>query len=198
MLRRQRSAPAQLPAPASPYMTGEAAGQRHTGAGHSPVPWHHSGHGGTLAWLWAKPLGCSFTPWLPWPRRRQQKLCELRPGLCVPARGGGSQVALWKRWSGHGCDRARAGTRQQRAGVKHGCGALPAPRRAQVSGGAASAPQPSPAKPPHCLQQEKLDMGAAGSALQGFSAPRVTRVTPPCPPGTPVPTAGKGPVQQQC
>lgn len=167
-------------------MTGEAAGQCHTGAGHSPhVPGATQGTEATLASLWVKPLQCSFIPWVLWPGRRQQKLQELRPGRRVPAPGGGSQVALWKRRSGHRWGQSQswhpaALSRDEASQRGSACTPLcPAGR-----GCCQCPPQPSPTKPLRCLQQ---DMGAAGSALEGFSAPKGHRGHPTLPTGHPSP-----------
>lgn len=181
-------------------MTGEAAGQCHTGAGHSPrVPGATQGTEATLASLWVKPLQCSFIPWVLWPGRRQQKLQELRPGRRVPAPGGGSQVALWKRRSGHrwGQSQSWHPAALSRGEASHR-GSACTPLCSAGRGCCQCPPSQAQQSPSAACSRKNWTWEQLGVPWRASLPQRVIGVTPPCPRGTPVPTAVTEPVQQQC
>ena len=193
-----------LPAPASPYMTGEAVGQRRTGAGHSPrfpgtargveAPRHQGG------------LCCRDAPLSP-------GCCGLPGGRRGPVGSGQGHVSqpreVAARWH---CRNAGAGVTGRCWGwwpepelapsstvprVKHLSRALPGHPCAQGKQGCLPVPpsqaHQSPPQSPaagttgHGSGCERAG-GPSGVLQRGFSAP--SGVTPPWAGNTPLPSAG--------
>lgn len=197
MLRRQRSAPGSAPGSGiSLYDRRSCGAASHGSRAQPPCPWHHQGmeapwHGcGQSHWGAPSPL------WVLWPRRRQQKVGELRAEPPVPARGGGSQVALWKRWSGHRCGQSQSWHPAALSWGEAWLWVSAAPHRARVG---TQCPPAKPGKAPPLPTAGKTGHGSSWECPGGFfSAPKGHQGHPPCPRGTPVPRAVQGPVQQQC
>lgn len=200
MLRRQRSAPGSAPGSGiSLYDRRSCRAVSHGSRAQPSCPWRHSGHGGTLASLWVKPLQCSFIPWVLWPGRRQQKLQEFRPGRRVPAPGGGSQVALWKRRSGHrwGQSQSWHSAALSRGEASH-LGSACTPLCPAGRGCCQCPPSQAQQSPSAACSRKNWTWEQLGVPWRASLPQRVIGVTPPCPRGTPVPTAVTEPVQQQC